>query len=190
MANKTKAPRNAGILALMLLAGAVFGGLVMYVKMAPADKVPADVRRQERPDPTQRPTTADQGEQVAVWIPTAQGEDVAFRSERVSVPKGESPMVYSVNRFLEASKIVDPGARLLSVDVKDHFADLYFNAAFNATVGSSDEGTLLKGLRLTFGQFADVEKLRFFADGQPMETLGNVDLSEGIDVLKPGDPAR
>lgn len=179
--------RNVGILVLMAAAGAVFGALVAYVKLAPADKVPNDLRK-DAPisggsPSSQQNSPTPKGDQVSVWIPTAQGEDVALREERVDLPKGENPMVFSVNRFLAEAKITESAARLLSVDVKGSVAELYFNADFNQTVGSSDEEVLLKGLRQTMGQFSGIEKITFYADGQPMETLGGVELNGGLTVI-------
>lgn len=180
-----KRSKSIGLMALMALAGAVFGAIVAYIQLAPADKVPANLRR-DTEIPTTPPITGNptpSQEQIKVYIPTAQGEDVAFRTQSEAVPKGENPMVFAVNRFLSESKIAEPTARLLSVDLKENVATLSFNAAFNQTMGSLDEEVFLRGLRQTMGQFAGVEKIMFLADGQPVETLGGVELTDGLTVL-------
>lgn len=177
---KSKAPKNANLLLLMGLAGAVVGGLVAYIKLAPADVVPADIRRT---DPITQPEVPN-AKKVTIFEPTAQGDEVTFNQRQVEVPSGTDPAVFAVNEFLRSTTIVDKEARLVAVDRKGNEAILQFNAAFNQTVGTGDEKVLLDGIRRTMGQFTEVESIRFEIEGQPMETLGNVELDQPIIVLR------
>ncbi|HMS53861.1 MAG TPA: GerMN domain-containing protein [Fimbriimonadaceae bacterium] len=177
---KSKAPKNASLLLLMGLAGAVVGGLVAYIKLAPADVVPAEIRRTEPSRQTEAPVVS----KVTVFTPVAQGDDVTFDERQVDVPKGTDPAVFAVNEFLRSTTIVEKEARLVAVDRRGKEAILQFNSAFNQTVGTGDEKVLLDGIRKTMGQFSEIESIRFEVEGQPMETLGNVELDQPIIVIR------
>lgn len=177
---KSNAPKNASLLLLMGIAGAVIGGLVAYIQLAPADVVPAEIRRTDPAKPTEIQTS----KKVIVFEPTAQGDEVTFNQRQVEVPSGTDPAVFAVNEFLRSTTIVDKEARLVAVDRRGKEAILQFNTAFNQTVGTGDEKVLLDGIRRTMGQFPEVESIRFEVEGQPMETLGNVELDQPIIVLR------
>lgn len=172
---------NTGLVALMALAAAVAGALVAYVRTTPAaDKVPPDIRRIE---PGQSQPVEAQNSEVKVYIPRAKGMDTIWDAQTTTVPKREDARVFAVNSFLRSTTITNSDARLLNVDIHAGVADLHFNPAFNESVGTGDEKTLLDGIRLSLGQFSDIQKIAFFSDGQKMLTLGNVDLAEPLNVL-------
>lgn len=178
------------LLTVTFLGVAVVGGLAAYVKFAPADKVPAnqhrDIGQKRLPAPEvsiHRSNAAASGK-VFVFTPRYEGSELKFDSAEVDVPGDQEPAVFAVNEFLRASKIPDEAARLLSIDLQDNVATLSFNEAFAGGYGSDDEHTLLDGLRTTLGQFEPIEKFRILIDGQAIESLGNVELSE-LDVIRP-----
>lgn len=116
--------------------------------------------------------------------PIMNGDKIEFTKEAVQVPDDEDAKVYVVNRFLENSKIADPNARLLSVDIHDGVADLYFNAEMDKTYGTDDESTLLNGILTSLGQFPDVKSATFYASGKQISSFGNVDLTDPQPVIR------
>lgn len=79
---------------------------------------------------------------------------------------------------------------VLSVDVKDGIATLSFNPAFESGYGTDDERTMIEGLQRTMGQFTDVQKIEIVVDGKNIESLGNIEISEPLDVLREDSLAR
>jgi hypothetical protein len=175
---KSNQPSLAILLALGIL---LFGGLATYVAMSPNAKVPDEMKRQNPPQPKE-------GE-AKIFTPKPDGNDITLDADIKPVPKGENPMVFAVNQFLEKAKVTDPKAKLLGVELEaDGLAILYFNQAFRQTYGTHDEMTLLDGIRASMGQFPAVNRIKFTIEGEALETLGGVDLTEPIDVLPERDP--
>lgn len=171
---------NRGLYALLALGVGVLGGLAAYVKFTPADRVP-ELDRRSSPGLSRQADIAP-----AVWVyDVTSGED-GFQYGRVrkDLPRGEDPRVFAANGYLLASKIAPSDARLVSVDVVESEAQLHFNAAFDQTYGSFDEGVLIEGLQRTFGQFPNVNTLRFYIEDRPMQTTGNIDLTEPVPVIR------
>jgi spore germination protein GerM len=97
--------------------------------------------------------------------------------------------VFLVNEYLNqlhARGLGDKSARVIGIDVRNGTAFLAFNPAFEQTYGTSDEGIVLNGILRTLSQFPEIEKVQFEIDGKPMDTLGNIDLSQPQIVTGPG----
>lgn len=189
MSNHKRSPAARTVAVITLLGVVVVGGLAAYVKFTPADKVtPPEGQHVLRKGPdidiTEHPIGTSRTK-VLVFTPRYEGETLKFDSAQRDVPTGEDPRVFAVNAFLQASKIVEPTARLLSVDVKDGEATLSFSEAFGGGYGTDDEHTLIDGLRTTLGQFEEIQKLLLTVEGKPIESLGSVELSGGLDVTRP-----
>lgn len=190
MPNRKAVLTKKMLLTVTLLGVAVVGGLAAYVQFTPANKVPAAEHRDNVKKPLPAPEVsihrsdpASKGK-VFVFTPRYEGTNLLFDSAEVELPGDQEPAVFAVNEFLRASKITEESARLLSVDVQDNVATLSFNAAFRGGYGTDDEHTLLDGLRTTMGQFEAVEKIKILIDGEAVESLGSVELSE-LDVIRP-----
>lgn len=181
MAKRKKSKsQDKSVWALLLLGLGIVGALAAYVKFTPADRVPEPMRRPAVS--SQKPTPA--AVQVWVFTPHAEGIDIGFDRTHMPVPEGVDPKVYAANEFLSKSKIAPEGARLVSAQVIEGEAQLHFNRAFDTTYGSTDESALIQGLQHTFGQFPDIQNLRFYVEDTPMSTTGNIDLSEPVPVLR------
>jgi len=184
MATKKKKSSNGPMIGLLAVAVIGLGSLAAYVKFSGANRVPDDERR---PDKVSVHTPATHTEtkpdsKVTVIKPTREGDDLKLNKSETDVPKGEDPIVFSVNHYLKESKIVPADAKVVGVQVKDGIALLDVSPAFNQTYGSLDEETLLKGICATLAQFKNVDKVQFILEGKPIETLGNVDLTTPIPV--------
>jgi hypothetical protein len=193
---QSNSPTKAGFIVTFLLGAGMVAALAAYVKTAHADKVPQleHIGSDEQPVKTGPDTTvrkrssrqSDEGQDVYLYLPTWHKEELRFKKQKLSIPDGEDPKVYVVNQFLAESKLADSSARLLSVDVNHGVASLSFNDAMNQTHGTEDEMALIGGLRSCMGQFSDIEKIELFANGKPIETFGNVELADGLTVIRPG----
>lgn len=188
MSNPKGAPTTRALAVFTLIAVAVVVGLAAYVKFTPADRVPSaeSIRREEpRLAPKVEIENRRAESRVLVFVPRFVDGNPVFDPVERSVPAGEDARVFAVNAFLTESKVPDPEARLLSVDVHDGVATLSFNAAFEGGYGSDDEHTIIDGLRHALGQFPEIERIKIAIDGQPVESLGNVEVGEGWDVVRP-----
>jgi hypothetical protein len=191
MTKRTK--KNQGtkpVLALLLVGVVGAVALAAYVKYTDANHVPDDLRRPEQASKIKEGTNpATAQKHVNVLTPELKGTDLELKGQRTEVPTGQDPMVFAVNEYLKNSHITPEGARAVGVQVKDGVAYLDFSREFKQSYGSLDERNLLQGICTTLGQFSSVQKVQFQVDGQPLETLGSVELTDPIDVIHAGKPS-
>lgn len=185
-----KGPTTKTLLIVALFGAAIVGSLAAYVKLTPADRVPEDQRRVEAPaKPKVEPHVevsvekAPEG-RVLVFEPYFDGSDLKFHTRMADVPKGTAAEVFALSAFLEASRIPQPEARVLAVDVREGLAVVSMNSAFAGGYGSSDEQVLIAGMQRALGQFPAIEKFELYIDGTKVETLGSVELSEPLPVIR------
>lgn len=186
---KAKKTNYAGVVALLLIGAAGVYGLGLYIRQTPeAAHVPASLRRPE-PNHDRQSRESDRATRAkaTVLTPKSSGGDLSFESATEDVPQGTSPIVFAVNRYLENSHITPPQARALTVDVKDGVAYISFTPAMDQTYGSSDEQALLQGISKTLEQFPDLHKFLMEVNGQAIQTLGNVDTSQPLEIKPVAD---
>jgi hypothetical protein len=198
MPSKKKTRSSAGFLIVAVLCGCAVFGFATYVRNGhqflnrPAPDVTVDAAeasqptrvhtKRSAPKETERSTAQDSGPYVL--SPVMNGAKLEFTKETVQIPDDEDPKVYVVNRYLENSKIADPNARLLTVDIHDGVAELYFSGEMDKTYGTDDEATLLNGILTTLGQFPDVKSAVFYANAKQIDSFGNVDLTDPQPVIR------
>ena len=172
--------------ATALLGLAVVAALATYVKMSGGDKVPQSQHRVGNPDVQVRSSRAKPAPQAHAYVfePVYQGEDLKFEKRTVDIPLGEDPRAFVITQFLKRTAIVETNVRLLSVEIKDGLANLYFNGDIQQTLGSEDESVVVNGIAACLGQFPDVTAYLIYADGELVETLGHFDLTEPIKVKR------
>lgn len=191
MARRKKSrPSTLTLLMLLLLGAAGVVALATYIKLAPADKVrPGEHRNSggngSGPNMDVHAFPADG--QLYVPMPTLENGVLKFFRSAASPPAGEDARIWIVNRFLEDSHVIDPSARLLSIDVEAGIARLHFSDEFDQTQGSFDEAALIGGIRACLGQFPEIERLEFFVGGKPLDELGHFELGEPVEVIRPSD---
>ena len=197
--SKKKASK-AGYLVLAAIGITGVGALARYVKAAHADTVPpaehrvehSAARVQDRSLPSVRPrreAKAPAGQTVYVYTPIWNKESLKFARKSIEVPDDSDPKVFAINLFLQNTRVAPPQARLLSVDIRHGVASLFFTADMRQTYGTDDESMLLNGILSTMGQFPEVEKVDFYADGKQIDTFGNVELTEPQPVIRNGREA-
>ena len=179
---KQQNSRSAGPFVAMLAIGVLgLGALAAYVKYGGASTVPVQIRR-ETPIGTPSAKKDDSPDSVELVTPTREGTELKLGKHRSDVPAGEDARLFAINHFLHESNIAPSDARAVGIQVKDGVALVDVSPSFNQTYGTFDEEALLKGLCATLAQFKGIDKVQFFVEGKPVETLGNVDLSEPIPV--------
>ena len=82
MANKSRKRSDRGLYALLALGLGVVAVLFAYVKGTPADRIPGDLLRPDKP-------VAAAPAKVWVFAAKPDGEDVAFEGSEVALPRGE-----------------------------------------------------------------------------------------------------
>jgi hypothetical protein len=167
---------------VFVIAIAVVGFGWAYVVLTPSNLKPRsqDERANAQNEQPKAPTT-----DVQVLKPRYVEDDLKFESETKAPPKSVDRKVYAVNSYLEGVAAVSSKARCKFCDVKDGLARLDFTTEFDQTYGSDDERTIVEGILTTMGQFEDVDTVQFLVNGQPLETLGNIDLTETQRVIRP-----
>ncbi|AIE87036.1 GerMN domain-containing protein [Fimbriimonas ginsengisoli] len=180
----------------MLVAALGVIGFAAYVKMAPgASHVPEPLRRPAIESPVgnlpSSPRRHSAGPDVKVdshtdpdlKVPAVQGNDVKLAHSAGKVPDGVKPMVFLANATLESLKIEK--AKALGVEIKDRNALVDFNPELEKGYGSTEEGQLIKALQMALGQFPDIDTFQIVIDGKTIDSLGQIDLSEPISVIRP-----
>jgi hypothetical protein len=162
------------VVSVLLVCAVVAVGVAAYVKLAPADTVPKVVDTEIRPD----------GGGVKLLTPYYADDVLKFRIEEVNVPTETDPHVYAVNRYLDLVPVVPEGAVLKSVTVENTIAVLDFSAEFASSYSTFDESTIVNGILTTMGQFPEVAYVKFMVEGKRLETLGNLDLIDPLEVQR------
>jgi hypothetical protein len=186
---KSKRTNYAGVIALLMFGAVGVLAIGFYIKKTPeAQQVPPAIHRQaNKPDNVQQPDKAKTSTAV-VLNPHSKNGELTFDSAVEPVPEGKDPRVFAINRYLQNCHILPPEAKALSIDVKeDGTAYVSCTEAMDKTYGSSDEAALLQGFDKTLGQFPEIKKVIFEVSGKPIDSFGQVDISQGMDITGPGD---
>lgn len=166
-------------------------GFAGYVKFAPKAAHVADDLRRNQPEvtidakPEHSSSNGDSIDQTdAYLVPAVVNNEVKLSTPAGKVPEGIQPEVFVVNQTL-ASLGIDK-ARATGVDIHSGVAMMDFNPSLMKGYGTIEEGNLIKALQLALGQFKAIEKFQIIVEGKPIETLGNIDLTSPVDVIRPG----
>ncbi|MFN3728471.1 MAG: GerMN domain-containing protein [Fimbriimonadaceae bacterium] len=185
----------AAILVLSLSA-AGFAGLAIYASQSKVNRIPDHMRKDGGGGPEVNVDAKQQkrANYIKVFMPKYVGDELRFDFVEQSIPQSEDRMVFAVNQFLRSSHILPEKARVvgINVDANGH-ASLSMSPEFESGVGLEDERTLIDGIRVALGQFQNVATFEMHVEGEPIRTLGHLDLSERIRTLTldaEGRPAK
>lgn len=184
------------VFVLMLAAAMGLGVLAAYVRSNPqAARVPDSMRRA---DPSEKPIetklTARHEEkakpeatepELQVGVP--QNSDVVMKPVETTIPEDQDKLVFVGNQIFKA--FGKEGARVLRVDVKNGTVTIHCNPKVLG-YGSVEEGQMLKSLEMTYGQFPEIKKIELMIDGQKVDTLGSVEITEGLAVIRADDASQ
>lgn len=164
-------------LAIIVIGLAVLAAIAAYVQLAPAKKVPEAIRRTELGG-----QATQQAKEVRVLTPRYEDGNLRFDSRPVRPEPGQDPVMAAINGFLSEARVAPPEAKCLSARREGDLVTLDFSAPFGQTYGAEDEQTLLGGIAKTLAQFPGVERFRITVEGRPIETLGNIDLTDPLAI--------
>lgn len=171
--NKRKSDKVlfAGVMLVSIIAVVAVGA---YVKFAPADEV----------------VNIEEPEEVIVvggvqlLLPFYEDGQLMFERTEKELPEGTDVRVYTINYYLRNVNAVPEDVEVVTCTIKDSIATLDFNAAFARDYGTEDEMILINGMLSTMGQFEDVSFVKITVEGQEIETIGNLDLTELLRVIR------
>ncbi|MCH7945175.1 MAG: GerMN domain-containing protein [Armatimonadetes bacterium] len=167
------------VVAVLMIGVLGLVGWAAYVKFAPVNEPPApEPVNQGNPPPVEEPLG------VKLFMPTYENGTLGFDTTEGTVPAGADPCVYAVNHYLRSLDAVPEGAAAVSCEIEDGVATLDFNDEFRQTYGTEDEMILYNGILTVMGQFDEVASVRFLAAGEPIDTLGNLDLTGSHPVVR------
>ena len=149
-------------------------GWFAYVNLNSAPDQPVPVPGPFDPDP---PAPVEEPVEITLFMPTFEDGALEFDTTKGTVPAGADPRVYAINLYLRSLDAVPMDAEALSCTIEDGVATLDFNEEFRQTYGTEDEMILYNGLLKVMGQFDEVASVIFLAEGEPIDTLGNQDLT-------------
>jgi hypothetical protein len=175
-----------------MIAAAGTVALALYVQLTPgASRIrPIDDGQKGIPGPSLTQSNN-------VLIPVAKFEEgkLHFQSRSFPLDSGADRKLEAVKEFLRDSGLL-PNVRLMSVDVQDGVAGLHFSEGLDSGMSSTDEATLIYGLRAVLGQFEDVQGVRIFEEGQQLEELGHFEIGDSVPTIpvnrwtNPGEPSE
>lgn len=170
----------------LIAAGTItLAGLGMFASNPNARSVPKDQQKVVQQDPINVDVVPDnERDQVTTLDPKMEGDDLKFDQSQSTPPAGMDPKVYAVNQYLSKLEAVNKDAKATSVTVENGVATIDFNAEFQSGFGSMDEKTVVEGILAVMGFFPEVQAVKFVVAGQPIESLGHIDLTEAQPVIK------
>jgi hypothetical protein len=193
----SKSPSGKALLILAMTGSLGVAALAFYVKVEPgAQKVPPSLMRQDAPTILRNHSTVqsdarDQDDQeptekvdARVYTPQIDGPDANLTRSSTSVPKGQDPLAFVAASCLKEANVED--ARVLNVDVRHGIAVVNFSRGIDSGMGSEQEGAFLKALQIAYGQFSTIKQIEIDREGVPVTSLGSVDISGPLDVIRPG----
>ena len=127
----------------------------------------------------------DPGTPDQVQVPEMKDQDVTLKSEKTDVPSGEDPKKFIAEEVVKDVSLEN--VRVHGVDVHNGVAVINFAGDIDAGMGSEQEAHFLKELQKGFGQFPEVRRIEIDKDGEPLEELGHIDLSDPLPVIRPGE---
>jgi hypothetical protein len=183
--------KSAAAVLLLCIVGA--GGLAAYVKLFPAaahvvETPPAisSENHQSGPD-VKISVKPEESETATLKVPSLSSSGIQLNSPASAVPDGTKPEVSLLNDTMKSLQI--DGARAVGIEVSDHLAKVDFNAGIQRGYGTMEEGNVIKAMQMALGQFPDINQFQIRVDGKIVDSLGNIDLTTPVDVIRPDGSA-
>ncbi len=156
---------------VILCASAIALGGLTYYALNVRDQIP------DKPDDQQSE------QQVNVPKPDYEGNELVLKDNLKNPPADEDPLKFAVNEYLDQIPSVPREARVTEVVKRENgLVELHFTPDLIAGYGSEEERTIIQGILKAAGQFEDVRQVQFMVEGQPLDSLGHLDLTVPLDV--------
>jgi spore germination protein GerM len=178
--------KGTAAILIILAAGAAAGLYLSKEKPQPAP-VPVVIT------PSNPPKTEKQMEpekKVTIYHVEVEKNKAVLHPSSVSIPPEENPMESALKMLFKqgdkpsAANPIPEGTRLLALRVKGNLATLDLNRKFqeNFQGGAEGEGLTLGAICRTLAQFPGIKRVQILIEGEKIDTLGNIDLSQPLDV--------
>jgi len=197
-ANTRKKGGSSGgraVVSFMMLGALGVAGFAAYVHFVPAaHHIPEELRQpsvtiDSTPAPSRNHVRHPSRDEVSgryegddLLIPKIVDGKVVLEPSVERPPDGVKPIVWMANQTLQSLKVED--GKAIGVDVKERNALIDFTPDVEQGFGSTEEGNLLKALQTAMGQFPEVDTFQLVVDGKPLTTLGQVDITDPIPVIR------
>lgn len=169
---------QAAVIAIVLLVCVGFGAYL--------------VMRNRQPEPGPAPSieappieeAAEPGT-VKVYRVSIEDSQRKLHATEETVQPGEDPIETAIVRLIRQERqegLVNPipkDTRLLGLEIDEDLAVVDFSAEFrdNFAGGAEDEALTIGAVLKTLGQFPEIKRVKFLVEGQPLDSLGHLDLS-------------
>jgi len=186
-------PAGKSVVAILLLTVLGAGVLAAYVRLNPKAAYLPRAEASTGPDVSIQANSANQVQSPPaaaaseLLVPSVIKNEVKLDKPAGQPPEGVAPEVFLINETLTSLQV--DGARALGIDVKDHLAIVSCNPGIQKGYGTMEEGYLIKALSMALGQFKDIDKFQLAVEGKIVDSLGNIDLTTPVDVIRPGQSA-
>ncbi len=168
----------SGLMAVLLLGGCT--GAPAGGQKAPEVEQPSKVQTPVSSEPVA-------ATEVTVYF----GNETADKLVAVKrpVPKGETPMNAAIEALIagpsageKLAGVMPPGTRLLQLSVTEGNAHVNLSHEFrdNHPGGSTGEILTLYALANTLSEFPQVQTVRIWVEGKPLQTFIHMDLQQGL----------
>lgn len=185
-----KMKRNTLAVGLIAVGCVALASLGMMAKQPDANRVPAEELRQKETKPLEVTVKPDEptdqhSEKVMAYTAVLDGDDVKYQSSEVDVPSGKDPRSFAVEQFVSNYPTAPKGTMVKSVTLNGQDAVVDLSSAASTGFSSGDEAAFVNGILTTLGQFKDIATVAITVEGQPIETLGHLELSGPQNVIRP-----
>lgn len=127
---------------------------------------------------------------IKVYQMEVKDNQTKLRPTEVSITTKDNPIEASLRKLFgqgDNGKLANPipkGTKLIGLKIKKGLATLNLSHEFkdNFTGGSEEEGLTMGAILRTLEQFPEIKRVQFLIEGQPLDTLGHLDLSGPQDV--------
>ena len=182
--------RNTLAVGLIAIGCVALASLGIMAKQPGANKVPVNELRESKKPPVEVTVKPDEhdpqpNERVMAFTSVLDGDDVKYRSTEIDVPPGADPRQFAVEQFVAAYPTAPKGTKVKSVKVSGLEATVDLSSQASTGFGSGDEAAFVNGILTTLGQFKDIGTVTITVEGQPIETLGHLELSGPQNVIRP-----
>ncbi|MHB1459410.1 MAG: GerMN domain-containing protein [Armatimonadota bacterium] len=130
----------------------------------------------------------DSDRTVSIYMIGVENNELVLKAMDVRISASDEPVEATIQAFIEQQDTTDlgnpipDGTRIQSVRIDGDIATIDFSREFvdGFAGGAEEESLLIKAITKTVGQFDTIHKIMLKADGEPVNTLGHLDISEPI----------
>jgi spore germination protein GerM len=142
-----------------------------------------------RPAPVDHHSSANKNNRVKIFVAKIINDDARLVPEERTIRADIDPHKGAIEELLATNQettgqaqLIPQGTKLLELTVKNGIAYVDFSREFkdNFPGGSMNEALLINSIVHTLTQFEDVGKVQILVEGEKIESLGDLDISEPI----------